>query len=285
MTVGVGVSDPAGRFHGQIISLAQFDSIEIRPHLETKGELSSREFAITSSYLRTLAHARTLATFNNPAHFQTIAMIARAMFELAVDIRLLDAVQDGPERYAAFANLERLRVARRVIGFHAGRDAENAPNLDVQKKFVDERAGDVEDKGRQLWPNVADLGKLKHWSASDLRARCVKLGEPFHEIYDSEYAELSWYAHPGVGAISGMDTEAYSYACGKAFAIAGRCYVETLKFMITELKRDAADPLIVKKLDLARMAPFCDDANQAARLSDELLAERTRETVVTLIGG
>ena len=270
-----------GRFHGAIILLERFDSENVRPRIDTQANHPPREFAIVATYLRTIAHVRTLIQFKNAAHFQAASMIARAIFELAVDIRLLDRIDEGPERYAAFSKVERLRVARRIVDFHrqnAESGAEPEPGdqpvepFSVHEKFITENATEIDGLAQKFWPTQFQNKKnILHWSAKDLRQRAIQLGAPFHEVYDVNYAELSWYTHPGVGVIATLDKEIYPIICGKAFGIAIRCYCETLRFMIQELRLDESDRQIQKKLEFARLAAFCEDEQQAGHLRRELL--------------
>ena len=269
------------RFHGAVILLEKFDREHVRGRLETKASHPPREFAIVATYLRTLAHIRTLIQLNNGAHFQAASMIARAVFELAVDIRLIDTIEDAPARYDAFSKVERLRVARRIVKFHSehgdAKPSSNAafeplePNT-VYEKYIADNAGDIDAIAAKYWPkHVENKKTIPHWSGQDLRQRALLLGNPFNEIYDVNYAELSWYTHPGVGAIATLDKEIYPLVCGKAYAIAIRCYCETLRFMIGELGLLQSDPLIEKKLEFARLAAFSENQKQADQLRHELL--------------
>jgi hypothetical protein len=270
------------RFHGAVMLLEKFDRENIRGLVETKESHPPREFAIVATYLRTLAHVRTLLELKSATYFQAASMVARAIFELAVDIRLIDQIEDAPERYDAFSKVERLRVARRIVQFHAEHpDSEDEPSdptseplqpAAVHQKYIDDNAEAADALARKFWPkHVESKRTIPHWSGKDLRQRAILLGAPFHEIYDVNYAELSWYTHPGVGAIATLDKEIYPLVCGRAYGIAIRCYCETLRFMIGELHVAEADKLVEKKLDFARLAAFCDDQQQADKLRRELL--------------
>jgi hypothetical protein len=50
------VTELVARFHGALISLERFDNEHVRPSVETKESHPPREFAIVSTYLRSLAH-------------------------------------------------------------------------------------------------------------------------------------------------------------------------------------------------------------------------------------
>lgn len=270
------------RFHGAVILLEKFDRENIRERVETKENHPPREFAIVATYLRTLAHVRTLIELKSSAHFQAASMIARAIFELAVDIRLIDRIDEAPERYDVFSKVERLRVARRIVQFHSehGQSIGSSSNpafeplepFSVYEKYIEENAEAIDILAKKFWPKHVERKKtIPHWSGKDLRQRAILLGAPFHELYDVNYAELSWYTHPGVGAIATLDKEIYPLVCGKAYAIAIRCYCETMRFMIGELRLAESDELIEKRLEFARLAAFSEDQRQAEQLRGELL--------------
>ena len=274
--------DMVERFHGAVILLEKFDRENVRGRVETKESHPPREFAIVAAYLRILAHVRTLIELKSAAYFQAISMIARAVFELAVDIRLIDRIPDAPERYDAFSKVERLRVARRITEFHTTNPHEDHESPDllaeplqpfwVHEQFIRDNAESIDELAKKLWPKQFDKkSTIAHWSGKDLRQRAILVGPPFDEIYDVHYAELSWYTHPGIGVIATLAKEIYPLICGQAYGIAIRCYYETLRFMVQELRLHEFDQLIGKKLEFARLAAFSDDQQQAEQLRYELL--------------
>lgn len=270
-TIDSDVMDLVARFHGALIALERFDSENVRPYVDTKENLPPREFAIFSTYLRSFAHIRTLTELTNVSHFQAIAIGTRALFELALEIPLIDRVDNGPEKHRVFSDVERLRTARQIVEFHAtGKMEEPLGHLVVHEKFIADNALRIDTEAKATWPANPHP---HHWSAMKLPKRVAEIGAPFEEIYNVSYAELSWYTHPGVGVVATLDVSAYPAICGDAFGIAIRCYVETLKFMIGELNLREDDSLIDKKLDFARMQAFAADPAQAEALRRALLDE------------
>ena len=273
--------DMVVRFHGAVILLESFDREHVRAQVKTKEAHPPREFAVVATYLRTLAHIRTLVALNNGSHFQAASMIARSVFELSVDLRLIDMIDDAPARYDAFSKVERLRVARRIVKFHTEhpeKTSESSTAFEpmepywVHEKYIAENAEEIDALAAKWWPKFVEKKRtVPHWSGQHLRDRALLVGAPFSEIYDVNYAELSWYTHPGVGAIATLDKEVYPLVCGKAYGIAIRCYSETLRFMVRELRLADSDPLIEKKLEFARLAAFSESQTQADQLRRELL--------------
>jgi len=174
-------------------------------------------------------------------------------------------------------------VARRIIEFHTAnehRERHESPDLPtgplqpfwVHEQFIRDNAEAIDQIVRKFWPKEFENKRtITHWSGKDLRQRAILVGPPFDEIYDVHYAELSWYTHPGVGVIATLAKEMYPLICGQAYGIAIQCYYETLGFMIQELRLHESDQFIEKKLEVARLAGFSDDQQQAEQLRYKLL--------------
>jgi hypothetical protein len=270
-TIDPAVLELVARFHGTLILLERFDNEHVRPRIETKEDHPPRELAIVSTYLRSLAHVRTFIELTHGRHFQAIAIVARALFELAVELPLIDKVDNGPEKHRLFSEVERLRTGRQIVAFHATGDVdEPLEYLWVYEKFIADHALRIDTEAKAMWPANP---QPNHWSAMKLSKRVASIGAPFEEIYNTSYAQLSWYTHPGVAVVSTLDVSTYPAICGDAYGIAIRCYVETLKFMVGELKLREQDLLIDERLDLARMQAFAADRTQAEALRRALLDE------------
>ena len=63
--------------------------------------ISLREQCFIGTYYRTLGNIETLLVLNKSLHFQALTMLARALFELAVDVRLLEMIPNGWEKMVA----------------------------------------------------------------------------------------------------------------------------------------------------------------------------------------
>ena len=98
------------RLHGVLLSIQSFDNMGVRPKIDESAKHTLSEECVIGAYLRTLANIRTIVILKDAGNFQAIAMIARALFELAVDIRLQRQIPDSAERVMAFAQVEKLRA-------------------------------------------------------------------------------------------------------------------------------------------------------------------------------
>src|SRR5580658_8512412 len=105
------------RFFTVIKSLNEFDKAEVRGVIQTLIAPTQRDICFTGNYYRAVANVETILTLKNVRDFQAVAMLARALFELAVDIRLINAIPDSVKKMITFTDVEKLRSARRIVSF------------------------------------------------------------------------------------------------------------------------------------------------------------------------
>jgi hypothetical protein len=153
----------------------------------------------------------TLLELKKPKHFQAISMLSRALFELAVEIMLIDALPQSCEKMIAFVNVEKLRCARKILTFKAQHPG-SAVDTTTYDSFVTANGASLDTVKTRLWPN---LKKVDHWSGRDLRSRVALLNAPFEEIYDVHYPSLSWQVHSGLTGVINLQAETFTLICGQ----------------------------------------------------------------------
>jgi hypothetical protein len=254
------------RFQGVLRSLQEFDNIEVLPLVKGLISPTDREHCFIAGYYRMVANSRTLLLFNDMTHFQGIAMVARCMFELSVDIELIDHVADAIEKIYAFSDAERLRSARDVVALaSAGKTSDDVSH---EKAFIASKGASIDKRCHALWPNTR---RVTHWSEMNLRDRAKRLGPPFEEMYETRYAQLSWHTHPGLAGVINLDASVFPVMCGLAFKIAFDSYAAAIRRIVRELKIRNAVEKIDDKLKLAMMLPFTDSPQDAEELRKALL--------------
>jgi len=252
------------RLHGVLLSILKFDNTEVRPRIDAAAAQTAAEQCTIGTYLRTLANVRTLVTLKDSSSFQAIAMIARALFEFAVDIRLQQHIPDGAEKAMAFVDVEKLRAARRFVA----NAAKTGDECDIHEKFIKERSAEIEAKWQTYWPGQK---RPPHWSGMNLRSRVQLLKTPFDAMYDAHYQELSWYVHTGLTGVANLEAQIFPLICGTSYEVAIESYRETLRAVIEQLNLRATDTDIEKKLELARLLPFTNGPGEAVQLRHEVL--------------
>ena len=257
----------AGRFYEMLKSLHEFDKAEIFGVINTLLSISEEDSCFIGTYYRARGNVETLLEIENAKHFQAVAMLSRALFELAVDIRLLDKTPLGFRKMIVAGEVEKLRCARKIIAFKASNPTANVDTA-AYDSFVTNRAQEIERKKGILWPNKQ---KIEHWSGLNLRERVALLKAPFEQIYEVEYPSLSWYVHPGLTGVVNLKPETFTFICSNGFKLAADAYWEVLHVVIRQYKMDLVDEKIENKMKAARMLPFTDSPNQAEELLQELL--------------
>ena len=247
------------KFSAVIKSMNDFDRIEVKGVIDMLlPPISLREQCFIGTYYRTLGNIETLLVLNKSLHFQALTMLARALFELAVDVRLLEMIPNGWEKMVAFVDVERLRVARKVIAFKKKNPAAEVETA-REDIFVARSAQAILSMRNSLWPGK---NNPEHWSGLRLPDRVSKLGQPFDQIYEVDYPKLSWYTHSGLTGVANIPAYGITHLCGYAFHTAATAYGELLLAMIRQFKIAKANDRIEAFLDLAKKLPFANSPEQ-----------------------
>lgn len=96
------------RFYTMVKSLREFDKQEVKGVVDTLLSTSERERCFIATYYRATGNVTSLLEFKHAKHFQAIAMLTRNLFELSVDIKLIDLIPDGPAKIREFTDVEKL---------------------------------------------------------------------------------------------------------------------------------------------------------------------------------
>jgi hypothetical protein len=110
-------SQNVARFFSTLTSLNSFDKLEIRDVIRGLLSPTQREICFTANYYRAFANVESILALNHVKHVQGIASAARGLFEIAVDVALIDQVPQGPEKMVALIDVEKMRSAQAIIDF------------------------------------------------------------------------------------------------------------------------------------------------------------------------
>ncbi len=257
----------AARFQAVVKSLNEFDRLEVRGVIDTLLSPTDRENCFVATYYRTGANVSSILSLGIPKDFQAISMLARGVFELAVDIRLINLIPNGFAKMIAFTEVERLKAAQRITNFTANNPTTTI-GITVYDSFIKNNEAKINATRQMLWPNQK---RLTHWSGLTLPERTKKLNAPFDQIYELNYAQLSWHVHSGLTSIINLQAETFIAMCGVAFNLTVQSYLEVLLTVIREFRIDKAVEKIEKKLDAAKLLPFTEGPKQADQLLKDLL--------------
>jgi hypothetical protein len=254
-------------FYQVLIDLEAFDKQFVRPVVSSQLGLNERENCFLASYHRAGLDLKSAITLNDARHFQAVTKIARGLFELAVEIRLIDVIPDAIPKMIAFQRLERLKAAQKAVAFASTHKLEYPTDLSPYHAFIAADQVAIEAEAIKFWGNL----KVNHWSKKDLSQRAALLGKPFEEIYESLYKILSWHVHPGIAGIVNMKPETFPYLFGISCQIAARSYEEILRSVIKEFRISAGTPNIDEELKFAKLrAGAHGDPELEAKMRKEL---------------
>ena len=225
-------------YHDGLREAVDFVQSQVIGTLLGQISLSQQEKAILGIFLRIHALACSLVRLNNRVDFNAVAGIARTIFELLLDLKLLISPNLGQhdlDRFSAFSEVDRFRKAKRIVELQEKHpDLVDSSLLDsaVRKEFVESRVKDksVEKKVESLWGRTPK-GKLKwpdHWSGLSIKDRSTAFGPLYEQEYLEVYSLLSSYTHGGSSAYSGLTEEALESIYGISLEYARKLYIESV---------------------------------------------------------
>src|SRR5258708_6699568 len=115
----IDLSTMPERCYTMLKSLNEFDKQEVAGVVRGLLAKTDRDNCFIGNYYRGKAHIETLLSLKSAKNLQAIAMVARGLFELAVDTKLIDAIPDAVKKILAFSDVEKLRAARKIVKYKA----------------------------------------------------------------------------------------------------------------------------------------------------------------------
>jgi hypothetical protein len=93
-----------------------------------------------------------------------VAMLARAIFELAEDIKLINAIPDSVKKMLTFTDVEKLRSAKRIVSF---KNANPSAQVDatIYDQYIVNNGARIDAERAALWPGV----KTARWEENNMR--------------------------------------------------------------------------------------------------------------------
>ncbi len=254
------------QYYAVLKNLNEVDKGEIRGVV--RGLVNTeREKCFFINYLRGTLHVETLLSLKRSQDLQAMAMIARGLFELAVDTKLIDAIPGAVKKIQTFPQVEKLRTAQKIVAFKAANPAAAVKTSD-NEAFITKNAHSIEAERKAVWP---DSKRVEHWSGRKLPERVAALKAPFDEMYAVEYPEMSWYVHPGPTGFVNLPARTFKLEAGKQYKLAGECYGMLLAAVIEAFGIEKSNAKIKNKLEGARLLPFTDSPDEAAAVEAALL--------------
>lgn len=260
-------ADAASRIFAGLTSMMQFDELEVRGVVRGIIAPTEREQCFILTYWRTAAHAFSLSKLDSSKHFQAITMIARSLFELSVDLKLIDLISDGAQKMIAFADVEKLRAAKKIVRFKQKYPASKVDDT-LYQSYITSEERRIEATKAKYWPGAKKIDGFANMNLAD---RAELAGLEFEEIYDVEQPRMSWQVHSGLTGIANLKPETFTYMAGVGMASCIKSYELILVAVIDEFMLGKADAKIKEKLSVSKLLPWADDPEQAQQLYNEAI--------------
>jgi hypothetical protein len=248
----VDPQEAAQRLFAMLNSVSGFEELEIRGVMQGLISPSPHENCFLGIYLRAMTHFESLKKLDSSMHFQAISMVTRSLFELAVDIALLDVIPHSCIKMLSFSEVEKLRCARKIVEFKS-KNPNSGVDETVYASFIAAEGERIDDIKKGLWPGMDSVG---HWSGKKLPKRVECLGEPYKEIYQVQYPRLSWYVHSGLTGVMGLKKDTFVAMCGVAFKSSVDSFEIILLRLIDEFKLEKPNEKIKDKLKAAKLTYY-----------------------------
>lgn len=150
-------AERAGQLFSVVKSIRKFDTLQLEGvlcsvvRLRQSDHADYREQCFLATYYRTAGMIESFLRLDGAKHFQAAAMLARSLFELAVDIKLADKVPGGFLKMVFFVDVEKLHRARQMVEF-ARANPDRGVDVASQIEFVNKNAARVDANRQVLWP-------------------------------------------------------------------------------------------------------------------------------------
>jgi hypothetical protein len=254
-------------------SIRQFVVSVMEPVLFGQLGLDDRQTAIVGTYYRIVAWLKALGELNSLSHYQAVASGARSLFELLLDLKLIQSDSNGEwvKKFHAFPEIEKYRAAEKLVSYC---DRTSGTKLDCtnQRKFIDgaDKEAAIESLIRQHWGTTRD-GEPRwphNWSGLSAAQRAKKLGPEYDELYIEFYPFLSWHIHSGSTGYAGLKPETLEAGFGLMHSMIQRVVLEATETCAEEMKIDKID-------NLAK--PFKPTIEDLRNSTDQILLQKHAE--------
>ena len=258
-----------GLFYWILKSMKKFNDQEIGGVISGQLKPTERENCFLLVYWRGGYNVDSMLQLTDVRHFQTTAILARTMLELAADAHLLNHISDSVQKLLFFNRLETLRAARGILQYESTHTLSIAVDSSPYQAFVTSQEQEIIQDGALLWPNL-QLRHLKHWTGLNLEQRTQQVGEPLEEIYGLYHRMLSWNVHSGGSGVMGLPPESFPIICTLGYRVAALAFEEIIVQVAKEFKLYTVIDALHKKLEYAKALPLMTSPEQELQLAKEL---------------
>lgn len=252
-------------YHESIKEASSFVEESVLTVLSSQINLSEKESAIYGTFLRLHSLFSPLKRLNHYSDFNTVAITARTIFGLFLDLRILsdnDIAGKEIEKFTKFPRVIRFRNALKIREFE-----EKSQNLIIKplfnvnqrRSYVEETrsSGEIETLVDHLWGRNKRnrLNWPEHWTGKNVRERTQMFGEETEYEYVEVYSWLSEYVHSGSSSYFGHSKEALGSIYGIALEYCREKYIEALIIVCKVFHLNAVFRDFKQVVDFLKNAP------------------------------
>ncbi len=237
-------------FYAALRNLDRLEREDFREIIKGQLRPTLRERYLTVNYHRAAFNVEMMIVIKDTKQFQTLSLLARAIFELAVEMKCINNDPDAAKKIELFSRVELLKSARRLINFKKDH-ADAQFHYETHRDFIDKFGAQIDAEATAMWPANPATGKkptVNHWTLKNMMKRATDLGTPFDRIYHVHYAELSWMTHSGVVTPLNMTREWVTSFVGIVYSIAADSYIQVLEILVNEFKLYITNDHLKKKI-------------------------------------
>jgi hypothetical protein len=197
--------------------VADFIDQQVRPRIDAAAAADPTLMHLAGILLRVVGWLRTIQKLNEPADFQAAAAGARTIFEISIDLTLLefDKTQHTFEKLHAWERSAKFRHAAAVARHYDGKPGPLPGEVATMIGFAKRWAPAIEADRVRRWPDKK--GKGRHpdrWTGHDLRHDAIEADKLAHrgfvEFYASRYQQICWYVHgSGLTGVANINEEMF----------------------------------------------------------------------------
>jgi hypothetical protein len=232
-------------FYAALRNLDRLEREDFREIIKSQFRPTLRERYVTVNYHRAAFNVEMMLAIKDTKQFQTLSLLARAIFELALEMKSISLDPDAAKKIELFSRVELLGAARRLVAFKQ-KHPDAQFQHQTQEEFITTFGQQIDAEATAMWPRRKT--KINHWTLKTVLDRANAAGQPFDRIYHVHYAELSWMTHSGVVSPLNMTTEWVTSFVGVLYSIATDSYMEILKILVNEFKLYATNEHLKKKI-------------------------------------
>jgi hypothetical protein len=201
--IGLRSRGGSRHFYRALRDLRRIDGREVQQAVFRTASTSSHDRCLIGLYCRGQENVASLLALEGVRDFRAIARITRSLFELVVEMKLIERIPDAILKIETFSRKERLRCAQRIVAF-TDRLPLPTRHRDHYVRFIADHGEAIEAECQSRWPGVESV---EHWSGMGLTAALELLDVSLQQVTQVRLSQLSWYtsADGALGLTLGAD--------------------------------------------------------------------------------